>query len=228
VRWVAEPLISIVVPVLDEAEGLAEFLEHLQAWRPLAELILVDGGSADASVAIATPLVDRAIQAERGRARQMNAGAALARGQYLLFVHCDTRLSIAPGDFAAELTRAPGWGFCRVKLSGGDWRLRIIEAAMNLRSQLSGVATGDQCLFVERSLWAQTGGFAGIPLMEDIEICKRLRRIRKPHIIAAAVITSSRRWEQRGVLPTIWLMWRLRLAFWLGVAPARLVKKYYA
>jgi rSAM/selenodomain-associated transferase 2 len=227
-RWVTEPLISIVVPVLDEAEELPAFLEHLQAWRPLAELILVDGGSADATVAIATPLVDRVVQVERGRARQMNAGAAHARGRYLLFLHCDTCLSIAPGDFAAELARAPGWGFCRVKLSGSDWRLRIVEAAMNLRSKLSRVATGDQCLFVERSLWAQTGGFASIPLMEDIEICKRLRRIRKPHIIADAVVTSSRRWERRGVLPTVLLMWRLRLAFWLGVPPARLVKKYHA
>jgi rSAM/selenodomain-associated transferase 2 len=223
-----EPLVSIVVPVLDEAAGLLAFLEHLQVWRPLAELIVVDGGSKDASIAIATPLVDRVVRTERGRARQMNAGAAGARGQYLLFLHCDTRLSIAPGDFAAELARAPGWGFCRVKLSGGDWRLRIIEAAMNLRSRVSRVATGDQCLFVERSLWAQTGGFASIPLMEDIEICKRLRRIRAPQIIADAVVTSSRRWEQRGVLPTVLLMWRLRLAFWLGVAPARLVKKYHA
>ena len=223
-----EPLISIVVPVLDEAEELPAFLEHLQAWRPLAELIVVDGGSADASAAIAAPLVDRVLRVERGRARQMNAGAALARGRYRLFLHCDTCLSIAAGDFAAELAEMPGWGFCRVTLSGGDWRLRIVETAMNLRSQLTGVATGDQCLFVERSLWAQTGGFAGIPLMEDIEICKRLRLIQKPHIIADAVITSSRRWEQRGVLSTVLLMWRLRLAFWLGVPPARLVKKYYA
>jgi hypothetical protein len=131
-------------------------------------------------------------------------------------------------EFAAELDGVPGWGFCRVALSGEDWRLRIVETAMNLRSQLSRVATGDQCLFVERSLWDQTGGFASIPLMEDIEICKRLRRIRHPHIIADAVVTSSRRWEQRGVLATVLLMWRLRLAFWLGVSPARLVKKYYA
>jgi rSAM/selenodomain-associated transferase 2 len=225
---VTEPLISIVVPVLDEAERLAAFLEHLQAWRPLAELIVVDGGSADASAAIAAPLVDRVLRVERGRALQMNAGAALARGRYLLFLHCDTCLSIAAADFAAELAEVPGWGFCRVALSGGDWRLRIVETAMNLRSQLTGVATGDQCLFVERSLWVQTGGFAGIPLMEDIEICKRLRRIQKPHIIADAVVTSSRRWEQRGVLSTVLLMWRLRLAFWLGVSPARLVKKYYA
>jgi rSAM/selenodomain-associated transferase 2 len=217
-----------VVPVLDEAEGLPVFLEHLQAWRPLAELIVVDGGSVDDSVAIATPLVDRVLRAERGRARQMNAGAALARGRYLLFLHCDTRLSIAAEDFAAELAGEPGWGFCRVALSGGDWRLRIVEAAMNLRSQLSRVATGDQCLFVERALWDQSGGYADIPLMEDIEICKRLRRIRRPHIIADAVVTSSRRWEQRGVLATVLLMWRLRLAFWLGVPPARLVKKYYA
>ncbi len=223
-----EPLISIVVPVLDEAEGLAAFLDHLQAWRPLAELIVVDGGSADASIAIATPLVDHVLRAERGRAAQMNAGAGLGRGRYLLFLHCDTRLSMSAEEFAAELDAVPGWGFCRVALSGEDWRLRIVETAMNLRSQLSGVATGDQCLFVERSLWDQTGGFASIPLMEDIEICKRLRRIRQPHIIAAAVVTSSRRWERRGVLATVLLMWRLRLAFWLGVPPARLVKKYYA
>ena len=223
-----KPLISIVIPVLDEAATLAAFLQHLQTWRPLAELILVDGGSTDASVAIATPLVDRVLQPGRGRAGQMNAGAALAEGQYLLFLHCDTRLSMSAGEFVAELADAPGWGFCRVALSGGDWRLRIVEAAMNLRSQLSHVATGDQCLFVERSLWAQTGGFADIPLMEDIEICKRLRRIRRPHIIAARVTTSSRRWEQRGVFSTVLLMWRLRLAFWLGVPAARLVKKYYA
>jgi rSAM/selenodomain-associated transferase 2 len=224
---VTEVLVSIVVPVLNEEELLAGFLERLQAWRSIAELVVVDGGSTDATIERARPLVDQVLCAQPGRATQMNAGAARARGHYLLFVHCDSELSMSGEEFATHIADEPAWGFCRVNLSGSDWRLRIIEWAMNLRSKITSVATGDQCLFVNREVWLGTGGFANIPLMEDIELCKRLRLLASPHIIKQPVTTSSRRWEQRGLLSTVVLMWRLRLAYWLGASPASLHRKYY-
>jgi len=223
----AEPLLSIVVPVLNEAADLAESLRQLQCWRPLAEVIVVDGGSEDASASVAEPLCDTLVRSQRGRALQMNAGAARAAGAYLLFLHCDTRLEITPQRLQQILETRPPWGFFRVRLSGAAPGLRLVEAGMNLRSTATAVATGDQGIFVERDVWAACGGFAPIPLMEDVELCKRLRRRASPLVVDPPVVTSSRRWEQRGVLPTVLHMWYLRLAYWLGVRPERLRRSYY-
>ncbi len=220
------PTLSLVIPVLNEAPRLAASLDALKPWREFAELVLVDGGSNDDSPAIAEGRVDRLELSERGRARQQNVGAALARGDYLLFLHSDTTLNIAPKEFLEYLAEDPAWGFFSIRLDGRDWRFRIIERFMCWRSRLTRVATGDQALFVRRDLFESQGRFADIPLMEDVEISKRLRRVAPPRVLGPPVFTSSRRWERRGVLHTVLLMWELRLRYWLGADPADLARRY--
>ncbi len=221
------PRLSLVIPVLNEAAVLPDLLAQLSAWRPVAEIILVDGGSEDDSRVLAEGRVDQLLQSAPGRARQQNAGAAVACGDYLAFLHCDTALTISPQEFVDALEDQPSWGFFQVCLSGDDWRFRIIERFMSWRSRWTQVATGDQCLFVSRALFESLGGFADIPLMEDVELSKRLRRRASPRMLTPPVVTSSRRWEQRGVLRTVLLMWSLRLRYWLGAAPAGLSKSWH-
>ena len=220
-------MLSLVIPVLNEEAQIPGLLGELQRLRGLAEIIVVDCGSDDASVARAQPLCDRVLVSARGRALQMNAGAASARGTYLFFLHCDTHPCVTVDDLVSLLASKPLWGFFPVRLSGAAWQLRIVEKMMNLRSRTTHIATGDQLLFVRREDFMAMSGFAPIPLMEDVEICGRLRRMEAPHIASASVTTSSRRWEQHGILKTILTMWWLRLAYWLGVSPQRLVKAYY-
>jgi rSAM/selenodomain-associated transferase 2 len=219
--------LSIIVPVFNEALSIVGFLQQLGPWREVAEIILVDGGSSDETVELARTLCDKVLISEPGRARQMNLGAAHSTADYLLFLHCDTQLLCSPRSFYERLVTAPAWGFSRVRLSGADYRLRIIEWAMNRRSAITRVATGDQAIFLARSLWLECGGYAEIPLMEDVELCKRLRRIADPAIVRPGVITSSRRWEHYGVCSTVFNMWSLRLAYWLGVSPQRLARRYH-
>ncbi len=224
-----KPVASIVVPVLNEAANLVNFLQPLQSLRALGlEVIVVDGGSRDQSVALARPWVDNIVTSDPGRARQQNRGAEVARGDYLFFLHADTRL---PPDFMSTLESCrqaeARWGFFRVRLSGRPLMLRFIERMMSWRSQLTGVGTGDQCLFVRRENFWAVGGFADIALMEDIEICRRLKLMGRPYVVARPVITSSRRWQQQGIVKTIVFMWSLRLAYWLGVSPGRLAARYY-
>jgi rSAM/selenodomain-associated transferase 2 len=213
--------------VLNEEAQIPVLLEQLQALRPLAEIILVDGGSEDASLSLAETYSDRVLVSARGRARQMNTGAACARGEYLFFLHCDTQLPVTAEELVSLLANKPLWGFFPVRLSGDAWPLRVVERMMTLRSCLTHIATGDQLLFIRRQDFLAMSGFACIPLMEDVEICRRLRRLEQPHIASAQVTTSSRRWDENGVLKTIVTMWRLRFAYWLGISPQRLVKTYY-
>jgi rSAM/selenodomain-associated transferase 2 len=220
--------LSIIVPVYNEAPTIVSFLQQLRPWRELAEIIVVDGGSADATAQLASTACDRVLHNATGRAAQMNLGAAQAQSDYLLFLHCDTQLRGSPADFSRRLAALPCWGFFRVALSGKDYRLRLIEQAMNLRSSLTRVATGDQGIFVRRCVWLELGGYAEIPLMEDVELSKRLRRLSAPEIVSPGVITSSRRWEHYGVWATVFKMWRLRLAYWLGADPRRLARIYHA
>ena len=221
--------LSIVVPVLDEAEGIVATLASLAPLRVRgAELIVVDGGSRDATVARAQALADRVIEGPRGRARQMNAGAAVARAPTLLFLHADTRL---PDDadrlIAQALGVAPlGWGRFDVAIEGRSRMLPVVAAMMNARSRLSGIATGDQAMFMTRAAFEAAGGFPDQPLMEDIELSARLKRLSAPVCLRERVLTSGRRWEQRGVWPTIVLMWRLRLLYALGVRADRLAPWY--
>lgn len=218
---------SYVIPVLNEAAGIADQLRTLRRLDPAAELVVVDGGSGDGTPALAQPLCDRLLHSAPGRAGQMNAGADVARGNYLCFLHADTLPRFDGVAFDTALAGGPRWGFCRVRLSGGHRGFRVIESAMNLRSRLTRVATGDQMLFVGRELFRQSGGFADIPLMEDVDYCKRLRRLARPLMLAETVLTSSRRWEEQGIALTVIRMWALRLAWFLGASPERLWQHYY-
>jgi rSAM/selenodomain-associated transferase 2/rSAM/selenodomain-associated transferase 1 len=224
--------LSIIIPVLNEANDLLACLKPLQSWRQQGvELIVVDGGSDDDTLVLAREYADKAFVAARGRARQMNAGAKAATGRYLLFLHADTRLPQEGLDellvrFESLQQHSAAWGFFPVRLSAQRWPLRVIERAMSWRSRLTSVATGDQAIFVARSLWDQLEGFADIPLMEDVELSKRLRRHSAPMIMPVAVETDSRRWESGGIVRTVLLMWSLRLLYVCGVKPQRLAPWY--
>ncbi len=221
--------LSIVVPVLDEAAGIVATLSSLAPLRARgAELIVVDGGSRDATVARAQGLADVVIDGPRGRARQMNAGATVARAPTLLFLHADTRLPEGADRLIAQaLGVAPlAWGRFDVAIEGRSRMLRVVAAMMNGRSRLTGIATGDQAMFMTRAAFEAAGGFPDQPLMEDIELSARLKRLRAPVCLHERVITSGRRWEQRGVWRTIMLMWRLRLLYALGVSADRLAPWY--
>lgn len=223
--------ISVIVPALNEADCIPATLHALQAMRARGhEVIVVDGGSRDRTVALAAPLADRVLRTAAGRARQMNAGAAVAGGELLWFLHADT---LAPADadrILAEAVQGAGgataWGRFDVRLSGDGLLLAAVGRLMNLRSRLTGIATGDQGLFVHRALFRQLGGFADLPLMEDIELSRRLKRVGRPLCLRRTLRTSSRRWETRGVVRTILLMWSLRAAYCLGVPARRLAARY--
>ena len=221
--------LSIIIPILNEAPQLRETLEPLRALQARGhEIIIVDGGSSDSSTAIAHQFTDHVIDSARGRARQMNAGAAVARGDVLLFLHADTRLPEPAHLLIVGALRNDKnlWGRFDVRLSGSQVLLRVVEALMNRRSRMSSIATGDQAIFVRRAVFNQVGGYPDIPLMEDIALCKLLKRMARPVNLSARVVTSSRRWEQHGIIRTILLMWRMRLAYALGASPHRLALLY--
>ncbi|MGA8499327.1 MAG: TIGR04283 family arsenosugar biosynthesis glycosyltransferase [Xanthobacteraceae bacterium] len=221
--------LTIVLPVLNEA---AIVVAALQALAPLrrrgAEIIVADGYSRDGTAQLAKPFADRVITVRRGRGAAMNAGAALGAGDALLFLHADTAL---PEDAdrlidAALVGRA--WGRFDLRIAGRHPLLAVVARMINWRSRLTGIATGDQAIFVTRAAFEAVGGFPDLPLMEDIAISRRLKRLCRPFCIAMPVVTSGRRWEQNGVARTILLMWRLRLSYYLGVEPALLAELYDA
>ena len=220
--------LSIIVPVLDEAAGIATTLQALAPLRERGhEVIVVDGGSRDATAALAALLCDRVLASPRGRARQMNAGAQAASGAVLLFLHADTALP--PGaDLLVQQALAGGalWGRFDVRIAGRSALFPLIARLMNLRSRLTGIATGDQAMFTSAALFKQLGGFADLPLMEDIEFSSRLRAAGRPACLHEPVRTSGRRWEQHGVWRTIFLVWRLRWRYWRGT-PAEVLAKAY-
>jgi len=222
--------ISFIIPTLNEATVLAQTLASLrQSTTALnSEIILIDGGSQDQTIAIAAPLTDRIIQTKAGRALQMNAGAQIAQGEWLMFLHADTLLPQNIESIWRDkiMPAKQAWGRFNVRLSGSHPHLQLVAHLMNLRSKMTGIATGDQAIFVRRALFQTIGGYAQIPLMEDIELSKRLKRLSRPLCIDAPLVTSSRRWEQRGIWRTILLMWKLRFLYFLGVSPSRLVKQY--
>jgi rSAM/selenodomain-associated transferase 2 len=219
--------LTIVVPVLDEASIIVAALEALAPLRARgAEIIVVDGGSHDPTVQLARPYADRVISTPRGRGAPLNAGAAVGSGDALLFLHADTMLpNNADRLIEAALARR-AWGRFDLRITGRHPLLAVIARMINWRSRASGIATGDQAIFVTREAFLAVGGFPDLPLMEDIAISRRLKRLCRPFCIATPVITSGRRWEHNGVVRTILLMWRLRLAYYLGVAPARLAVRY--
>lgn len=222
------PKVSIVIPVLDEAANIAAALAALQPLRRAGvETIVVDGGSRDATRALARPLADRVVAAPRGRATQMNAGAAAAGGDILVFLHADTTLP--PDAVAAVETALAGphdWGRFDVAIAGSHPMLAVVGMLMNARSRFSGIATGDQAVFVRRSAFEAVGGFPAIPLMEDVALSRALKRLSPPAALRQRVVTSGRRWERHGIFRTIVLMWRLRAAYALGADPHRLARRY--
>jgi rSAM/selenodomain-associated transferase 2 len=220
--------LSIIIPVLDEASRIGDLLDGLQALRGVGvELLVVDGGSQDGTPQCASGLADRVIAAPRGRAAQMNAGARACRGNVLLFLHADTVLPTgAESAVMAAIGAGAQWGRFDVRISGRHPLLRVVAGMMNRRSRLTGIATGDQAIFVRRELFARVGGFPELPLMEDIRLSASLKRVAPPACLAERVITSGRRWEKNGVLRTILLMWWLRAAFFLGASPQRLAQAY--
>ena len=215
------------MPVLNESTGILAALGALAPLRERgAEVIVVDGGSHDGTLDRAAPLADRVLSATRGRASQMNAGAAEARGRTLLFLHADSRLPPHAPTLVEQALADHSWGRFDVAIEGRSMWLAVIAAMMNLRSRFTGIATGDQAIFVTRAAFDAAGGFPDQPLMEDIELSKRLKRIGPPACLRARVATSGRRWDTHGVWRTIVLMWRLRFDYWRGVAPVRLAARY--
>lgn len=220
--------LTIIIPVLNEADTIGTLLADLAPLRAAgAEVILADGGSSDGAPKRAAALVDRVLQAPKGRAVQMNAGAKAAAGDVLWFLHADTRVpAAAAAALQAACATGARWGRFDVRLSGRHPLLRLVERGMNIRSRLTGIATGDQGIFVTRAAFEQVGGFPELALMEDITLSAALRRLAPPACLRLALVASSRRWEAQGVLRTILLMWRLRLGYALGVDPVRLAHRY--
>jgi len=219
--------LSIIVPTLNEAQNIVPLLTRLKPLRERGvEVIVADGGSTDGTPALAAPLADQVLNAPQGRARQMNAGATRATGVALLFLHADTHL---PADALRAVDRALNrhrWGRFNVRFDSRRPLLWLVARMMNLRSRLTGIATGDQALFVTRAAFESVGGFPEQPLMEDIELSRRLKKISSPACLKIPVVTSARRWEEHGAWRTILLMWRLRWAYWRGASPAQLARRY--
>jgi rSAM/selenodomain-associated transferase 2 len=224
-------MVSVIVPTLNESAQIATTLSALQEMRRAGhEVILVDGGSEDGTRDIATPWVDRVLQGPAGRALQQNAGALEARGDTLLFLHADT--VIPPEAMVEFLDDFPAsrrvWGWFDVALNGSHFMFRVVETFMNARARLSRITTGDHAIFVKRAVFEKVGGYPEIPLMEDVAISRLLKPESRPYCPHRPIVTSSRRWEENGILRTILLMWRLRLAYALGADPRRLARSYYA
>ena len=221
--------LSIIMPVLNEADGIEA---ALQALAPLvargAQVVLADGGSTDDTLARARARGVHVISAARGRALQMNAGAQQASGDLLLFLHVDTLLPPDADNLIRQALAADPrvWGRFDVRISGRPRLLRVIAAFMNWRSRATGIATGDQAMFMTRAAFDAVGGFPAQPLREDIAMSRRLLKLSRPACLRARVITSGRRWESRGVWRTVLLMWRPRFAYWRGATPERLAELY--
>ena len=226
----AMPQLSVIIPALNEGGHIVQTLKDLGPVQNAGyEVIVVDGGSSDDTVQQAGEYADLVIAGPRGRARQMNAGADKAHGDMLWFLHADTRV---PDEAIQQLIAAVDagklWGRFDVRLSGSHIMFRLIERMMNLRSCLTGVATGDQGIFVQRALFESVGAFPDLPLMEDVALSKLLKKNASPVCLGTRLITSSRKWEQQGVFRTILLMWYLRLAYALGADPNELARRYYS
>jgi rSAM/selenodomain-associated transferase 2 len=222
------PRLSVVMPALDEAAGIGSVLAALAPLRARGvDLIVADGGSRDATARIAGAHGARVVHAPRGRARQMNAGAAAAAAPLLLFLHADTQLPAAADAAVIGALRRRAWGRFDVRIEGRSRWLPVVGTLMNWRSRASGIATGDQAIFVRRDAFEALGGFPEQPLMEDIELSRRLKaRFGRPACLRGPVHTSGRRWDEHGAWRTILLMWRLRWRYWRGVPADRLAREY--
>ena len=218
---------SIIIPTLNEEKTIESCLSALQPLRSNCEIIIVDGGSTDNTIVIAGTLADKAVSSDKGRARQMNNGARYASGNVLIFLHADTSLpENALQLIQQKLNSSRKWGRFDIQLSGKHFMLKVIAQMMNWRSRLTGIATGDQVIFVTRQAFEKAGQYPEINLMEDIAICKALRKISPPICLKAKVISSGRRWERYGIYKTILLMWNIRLRYFFGADPQILAFLY--
>ena len=224
------PGVSIIVPDFNEAETIEAFLVSVrESCGGGAQIIVVDGNSADGTASIARPRCDRLLESRKQRAAQMNAGVRHASADIFWFLHADSRLPKHADELIRDALARSGrsWGFFQVRLSGSNLMLRIVERMMNWRSNLTGIASGDQGMFVSRELFERIGGFQEIALMEDIAISGKLKVAGWPVCLPQKLVTSSRRWEKNGMLRTILLMWKLRLLYFFGVEPGKLARMYY-
>ena len=223
--------LTVIIPALNEAEYIQSTLVPLQSMRARGvEVVLVDGGSDDETVSLARPFTDEISQSDRGRAQQMQADVAISSGRILWFLHADTRVPDNADQLILEAldNGISGWGRFDVTLSGGQVLLGAVAWMMNQRSRLTGIATGDQAIFIRRELFDRIGGFQSVPLMEDIALSRALKQHCRPACIKQKIASSPRRWHKHGVTRTILSMWGLRLAYFLGVSPEQLAKYYVA
>ena len=222
--------LSIIIPVFNEEKQLPTLLEQLQPWLEHAqlELIFVDGGSSDGSYCLLQSAGQQVIQSDKGRANQMNAGAQLAKGELLLFLHADTQLPDINLLQLRERLRAHQkvWGRFDVSIKGKHFMFMVIAYFINWRSRLTGIATGDQAIFVCKNNFERLGAYKKQNLMEDVALSAGLKKYSWPLCIKQKVITSGRRWEKNGIARTIVLMWQLRFAYWRGVPADQLAKRY--
>ena len=216
---------SVVIPVLNDADALRLLIDDLRQ-SPSLQIIVVDGGSSDDSLRVARE-ADLVLSSPRGRGRQIRLGVERADGDWLWFLHADSRVSAEVLEAFQAVCQQACWGWFDVRLEGNEWPLRVIATAMNWRAALTGIATGDQGLFVHRRLLDAVGGVPPLPLMEDVTLCKRLRRLAKPRRLGATLETSSRRWRQHGVIRTVVTMWALRLRYFLGADADTMARRYY-
>ena len=223
--------LNVVIPAFNESANIAACLQSI---APLlargAGVLVCDGGSSDDTAHIARAHGAQVLVCAKGRARQMNAGAAASHGHLLVFLHADTQLNAAVVErlWSLAVSESPVWGRFDVRLSGPGAALRVIEFCMNLRSRITSIATGDQVMFCSSDLFRTVNGFADIELMEDIELSAKLRRLQRPQCCVERVCTSSRKWREQGIVRTVLLMWRMRLAYAMGADPSRLAKIYAA
>ena len=216
---------SVVIPVLNDATALRRLLADLRN-DPSLQLLVVDGGSSDDSLQVASA-VDAVYSVSPGRGQQLHAGAIRASGPWLWFLHADSRVSPEALESFASIRHEVGWGWFDVRLDGAGWLFRVIETAMNWRAALTGIATGDQGIFVHRQLLDAAGGVPVLPLMEDVALCKRLRRLARPRRLRAVLQTSARRWQRDGIVYTVLAMWALRLRYFFGADAQALASRYY-
>lgn len=237
--------VSIITPILNEADNLAHLFTNINSLNPSPQqVILVDGGSNDDSIRIVRSFINELMldndckidwqmtESKAGRALQMNTGAALATGEVLLFLHADTQLPMNAIETISEAMKRAEWGRFDVRIDSRQLMLQLVSQMINWRSKLSGIVTGDQAIFISQSLFEQVGGYPNQALMEDIELCKQLKRkllkgITKPACLKSKVITSARRWQQHGTWRTIILMWHLRFDYWRGVSADNIKARYY-
>jgi rSAM/selenodomain-associated transferase 2 len=219
--------VSIIIPVLNEEQSICATLERLQVFRQQGcEVIVVDAGSVDNTDVIAAALSDQLITSGKGRALQMNLGASHAQHDILWFLHADTLVPENAIDIIESSLTDREWGRFNVKLSGAHGMFRIIELMMNIRSCITAIATGDQGIFVKHTLFSRLGGYPEIPLMEDIALSKKLKQVSRPVCIKDNLVTSSRRWEEKGIMKTVLLMWKLRFLYFIGVSADDLARQY--